>query len=140
MNKSSWINVSKNLLRTPVLFVSIIAKTKRPYCNKLSYNSSIVVKEKKFRYICLGSRTIIPEENCPRPPTLTLTLTVTQTVTLSGGQFSLGAIVRTSFVLNYIKKVGKEKIEKPVQHFKKPLGRCIYNLVFNKVLLAEIAF
>ena len=34
-----------------------------------------------------------PEENCP--PTLILTLTLNQTLTLTGGQFSSGAIFRT---------------------------------------------
>ena len=39
-----------------------------------------------------GSGTIAPEENCP--PTPKLTLTLTETATLTGGQFSSGAIVR----------------------------------------------
>ena len=40
-----------------------------------------------------GSITIAPEEDCP--PTLTLTITLNQTPTLTGGQFSSGAIIRT---------------------------------------------
>ena len=40
-----------------------------------------------------GSRTIAPEEHCP--PTLILTIILNQTLTLTGGQFSSGAIVRT---------------------------------------------
>ena len=40
-----------------------------------------------------GSRTIAPEEDCL--PTLILTIILNQTLTLTGGQFSLGAIVRT---------------------------------------------
>ena len=36
-----------------------------------------------------SSRTITPKENCPPTPKLTLS----QTLTLTGGQFSLGAIV-----------------------------------------------
>ena len=39
-----------------------------------------------------GSSTIAPEENCP--PNLILTLTLNQTLTLTGGQFFSGAIVR----------------------------------------------
>ena len=38
-----------------------------------------------------GSRTIVPEENCP--PTLSLSITLSQTLT--GGQIFSGAIVRT---------------------------------------------
>ena len=45
-----------------------------------------------------GSRTITPEENCP-PPTLKLTLILIQTLTLTGGQFSSGAIVRIPLIL-----------------------------------------
>ena len=37
-----------------------------------------------------GSRKIAPEENCPLTPKLTLT----QPLTLTGGQFSSGAIIR----------------------------------------------
>ena len=36
-----------------------------------------------------GSRTIVPDENCPPTPKLTLS----QTLTLTGGQFFSGAIV-----------------------------------------------
>ena len=43
-------------------------------------------------YVRDGSRTIIPEKNCP--PTLILSLILTQILTVTGGQFSLGAIVR----------------------------------------------
>ena len=45
--------------------------------------------------ILKGSRTIAPVENCP--PTLKLIPTLTKTLTLTGGQFSLVAIVRTPF-------------------------------------------
>ena len=46
---------------------------------------------------CLkGSRKIASEENCP-PPALILRLIVNQTLTLTWGQFSPGAIFRTSF-------------------------------------------
>ena len=42
-----------------------------------------------------GSRTIVPKENWPT--TLKLILTLSQTLTLTGGQFSSGAIVRITF-------------------------------------------
>ena len=45
-------------------------------------------------YVRDGSRTIVPEKNCP--PTLILSLIQTQIITLTGGQFPLGAIVRES--------------------------------------------
>ena len=43
-------------------------------------------------YVRDGSRAIIPEKNCP--PTLILSLILTQILTVTGGQFPLGAIVR----------------------------------------------
>ena len=45
-------------------------------------------------YVRDGSRTIVPEKNCP--PTLILSLIQTQIITVTGGQFPLGAIVRES--------------------------------------------
>ena len=52
--------------------------------------------------IISGSRTIAPEEN--PPPTLNLILTLIETLTLTGGQFSLGAIAwAPSFPIDYIK-------------------------------------
>lgn len=45
------------------------------------------------RYVTYGSRTIAPEANYP--PVLILTLTPNQTLTLTGVQFSSGAIIRT---------------------------------------------
>ena len=46
-----------------------------------------------FFYIKNGSRKIAPEKNCP--PALILTLILNQTLTLTGTQFSSGAIFRT---------------------------------------------
>ena len=45
-----------------------------------------------------GSRTIAAEKKCPLA--LILTLTLNQTLTLIGGQFSLGAIVRIPFLIS----------------------------------------
>ena len=43
-----------------------------------------------------GSRAMAPEEN---HPTIKPTLTLTQTLTLTGEQFSLGAIVRIPYII-----------------------------------------
>ena len=50
-----------------------------------------------------GYRAIAPEENCT--PTLKLTITLIQILTLNGGQFSSGAIVRIPPLANTAWKV-----------------------------------
>ena len=67
------------------LFVSL---KRAPICNF----KNITLKE----ILDKGSKTIAPEENYL--PTLILTLILTKTLTLTGWQFSWGAIVRTPLI------------------------------------------
>ena len=77
--QKSLLSLQKTICFTSDLELNILflRQLKLTYCKRRRYED--------------GSRATAPEENCP--PALILTLTLTQTLT--GGQFSLVAIVQT---------------------------------------------
>ena len=67
--------------------------------------------------------TVVPEENCP--PTLTVPVTLTQTLTLIGGNYP------DTICLKLCKESKKRVNRKTSTGFKRLIGPCIYNLIFN---------
>ena len=95
-NESRWVNKSHFLFDTTLTSVTlskVLRVTTPAFQNCVSSNASFCLKNKNIPS---------PEENCPRP--LLLTVTLNQTLNLTGGQFLLGAIVRTRFSYFWVLK------------------------------------